>query len=106
MKRINTSRQTIAAKQRLSNYRPSGAIAQHVLDTTVTGKALTAQIVIRRAGRSFPCGDLQVRRGDKIILVASKFQGRYYVCTGGQWSTQDMAIIAKCRQAILAIAAA
>src|SRR6266566_3424959 len=105
MKRINTSRQTIAAKQRLSNYKPSGNIAQHVLDATVTGQGLTAQIVIRRAGRSFTCGGLQVRRGDKIILVASKFVGRYYVCTGGHWSTKDAATIAKCRQAILAHAA-
>jgi hypothetical protein len=105
MKRINTSRQVIAAKQRVNNYRPSGAIAQHVLESTVTGQGLTAQIVIRRAGRSFNINGLQVRKGDKIILVASKFQGRYYVCSGGQWSTQDAATIAKCRQAILAHAA-
>jgi hypothetical protein len=106
MRRVNTSRQTIAAKQRLSNYKPSGNIAQHVLDATVTGQGLTAQIVIRRAGRSFTCGDLQIRRGDKIILVASKFRGHYYVCSHGQWSTKDAAVIAICRQAILAHAAA
>ncbi len=105
MKRINTSRQTIAAKQRNCNYRPSGAIAQHVLDSTVSGQGLSAQVSIRRAGRSFNVNGLQVRKGDKIILVASKFEGRYYVVTGGQWSTKDAATIAKCRQTILQVAA-
>ena len=32
--------------------------------------------------------------------MASKFAGRFYVCTGGQWSTQDAATVAKCRQII------
>src|ERR1700694_4323644 len=101
MKRINTSRQVIAAKQRNCNYRPSGAIAQHALDSTVSAQSLTAQVSIRRAGRSFNVNGLQVRKGDRVILVASKFAGRFYVCTGGQWSTQDAAVIAKCRKAIL-----
>ena len=105
MKRINTSRQTIAAAQRNCNYRPDGKIAQHVLESTVSVQGLTGQVIIRHAGRSFNVNGLQVRRGDKIILVASKFTGRYYVCTGGQWSTQDEAIIAKCRQMILQVAA-
>jgi|SRR6266487_2607619 len=105
MRRINTSRQAIAAKQRVSNYRPTNTIAQHVLDATVTGQGLTAQVVIRRAGRAFTCGDLNIRRGDRVILVASKFAGRYYICTGGQWSTKDLATIAKCRLVILKVAA-
>jgi len=89
----------------VSNYRPSGAIAQHVLDSTVSAQGLTAQVSIRRAGRSFNINGLQVRKGDRVILVASKFAGRYYVCTGGQWSTKDLATIAKCRRAILRYAA-
>src|SRR5712691_3061574 len=105
MNRINTSRQTIAAKQRTCNYRPSGAIAQHVLDSTVNASGLTAKVSIRRAGRSFNINGLQVHKGDRVILIASKFQGRYYVCTGGQWSTKDSAVIQKCRQAILTHAA-
>ncbi len=105
MKRINTSRQAIAATQRLSNYHPTNTIAPHVLNSTVAAQGLTSQVSIRRAGRSFNVNGLQVRKGDRVILVASKFAGRYYVCTGGQWSTTDAATIAKCRQVILRVAA-
>lgn len=101
--RSNTSRQTIAAKQRNCNYRPNNNIAQHVLASTITGQGFTGQIGTCKAGRSFNVNGLQVRKGDRVTLVeSSKFAGRYYVCSGGQWSTSDQAVIAKCQQAVAA----
>jgi len=85
MNRLNTSRQTISAKQRNCNYRPSGTIAQHVLDTTVEIDSRESVLEINGS-----------------YWVASKFQGRYYrvvVDEGGQWfcSARDERVAANCK---------
>jgi hypothetical protein len=105
MKRINTSRQAIAAKQRLSNYRPTNVIAAHVIDSTIEIKGLTGQVLHLRAGRTYRVGGLEVKKGSMTVLVASKFTGRYYVCHNHQWSTKDQAVIRKCRAMVLTFAA-
>lgn len=105
MKRTNTSRQSIAASQRNVNYRPTNAIAQHVLDATITAPGLTGQVLHLRAGRTYRVNGLEVKKGDMTVLVASKFTGRYYVCHSHQWSTKDLATIQKCRTMVLAFAA-
>jgi NADPH-dependent ferric siderophore reductase len=58
---MTTSRQAISAKQRNCNYRPSGAIAQHILDTTV--EIASSEPVLEINGSYW---------------VASKFAHRYY----------------------------
>ena len=88
--RINTSRQTIAAKQRVANYHPSGAIAQHVLETTV--QIESAEPVLELNGS---------------FWVASKFAHRYYRTTvdaQGQWfcSARDERVAANCKALVQA----
>ena len=106
MTRINTSRQTIAARQRVANYHPTNTIAPHVLASTIVVEGLVGEVIIRRAGRTFTTGNgLVVRKGERCILVASKFAGRYYVLHDHKFSTNDLAVQAKLRAAILKHAA-
>ena len=89
MNRLSTSRQTIAAQQRNVNYRPNGAIAAHVLATTV--EIESTEKVLELNGSYW---------------VASKFQGRYYrvVVEQGQWfcSSHDERVAAACKASVQA----
>lgn len=89
MNRINSSHQTLAAKQRNCNYHPSGAIAQHVLDATVERQSTEAIIV----------------EDGQFLVASAKFAHRYYTVTeqGGTWacSAKDSTVAAKCINAVM-----
>jgi len=99
MHRINTSRQTLSAKQRTCNYRPNGAIAQHILTSTVAYESDKAVV----AGRIHEDGILagvQIKANELFFLAASKFPGRYYVINeyGECSATDDRVVAAKVAQ--------
>src|SRR5690348_2818479 len=87
MKGIATSHQAISAKQRNCNYRPSGAIAQHVLQET---QEIDSEQKVVELNGSF--------------WVASKFAHRYYrvVVLDGVWncSASDERVARMCKAAV------
>jgi hypothetical protein len=84
-----SSRGMISARQRTNSYRPSGAIAQHVLDTTVEIDS-----------------DERVLEINGSYWVASKFAHRYYrvIVEGEQWfcSSHDERVAAACKASVQA----
>jgi hypothetical protein len=74
-----SSRGMIAARQRTNAYRPSGAIAQHVIDTTIYDETINQPVIRCRAQNAFVIGRAVVLNGASFYLVASKFAHRYYV---------------------------
>jgi hypothetical protein len=86
MNRINTSHQSIAAKQRNCNYHPSGTVAQHILNTTVYDESLTEEVVLQDDGT--------------FLVQSAKFAHRYYLVAeiDGQWicSSKEAAVADRC----------
>jgi hypothetical protein len=86
-----SSRGMISARQRVNSYRPSNAIAHHILETTVEIDS-TEQVL--EFGNGFG------------YAVASKFSKRYYRVTveGEQWacSASDPRVAAACKASVQA----
>lgn len=82
MYRMNTSRQTIAAKQRNANYRPSYSIAPHVLAQTIYDERFAGrEVVFTVANEVIEVGSTLILPGEHFYLLASKFVNRFYVMT-------------------------
>ena len=85
-----SSRGTIAGMQRTNSYRPSRAIAAHVLETTVEIDSTEKVVEINGS----------------YWVASEKFQGRYYrvVVENGVWycSATDSRVAAKCKASVQA----
>lgn len=90
MKRVNTSRQTLAAKQRLNSYHPSYAIAQSTLDATLYDENVNQPVMRCKATEDMRKGRVFVAKGSHFFLIASeKFEHRYFVMTEDFQSSAD-----------------
>ncbi len=98
-KQAAVARRLIAA----STIHPS-ILASTIFVPGLSGEA--GEVKHLRAGRSFKVNGLEVAKGEMCVLVQSQAApGRWFVCSHHEWSTKDLAVIAKCRAAILKHAA-
>jgi hypothetical protein len=107
MNRINTSRQTIASRQRNANYRPSYSIAPHVLTQTLCDSRFEGREVIFSVAHDvIEVGSLLITPGEHFYLIASKFVNRFYVMTRDGKSSGGAELQAKHLQMVKAFIAA
>lgn len=84
-----TSRGMISARQRTNSYRPDGAIAPHVLASTMEIAGATFEVKGATAAQPMQVGRLSIEAGTHFYFIRSRF-GRYYLITDdGQCSSPD-----------------
>jgi len=103
MNGLATSRQSISAKQRLSQgsrTQNARTIAPHVLKETVSlvaSEANKGPVQFRRANKTFTAGELIVHQGEFFHFVASStFERRFYVVVADVRSSEREPIVYHC----------
>ena len=102
-----SSRGMIAARQRVNAYRPNYEVPARVQASLLRCEDgwEEGRVMIRTAGRRIFINGLEIPKGAKMVVVAAKWRGCWYCCHNHQWSTNDPATLAKCRQLVLKFAA-